>query len=143
LDTYQTCIRYLYIPIYSLPFLKCMVSKRCRQPCLKFAGPTPNVDIVLSICLQSDLPTGQSGKTGIPSQLPVGPAPATSELSGSSKSHPVQSGLSHKQPGRKQYGKRKQLDSMCIIPFDYTSCLHFPLPFLFDFGPVWIALHLT
>lgn len=74
-------------------------------------GPTPNVDIVLSICLQSDLPTGQSGKVGIPSQLPAGPAPATSELSGSSKSHPVQSGLSHMQPGRKQYGKRKQLDS--------------------------------
>ncbi|MCH97838.1 cleavage stimulation factor subunit 3-like, partial [Trifolium medium] len=53
-------------------------------------GPTPNVDIVLSICLQSDFPTGQSGKAGIPSQLPGGPAPATSELSGSSKSHPVQ-----------------------------------------------------
>ncbi|KAL2335157.1 hypothetical protein Fmac_016370 [Flemingia macrophylla] len=70
-------------------------------------GPTPNVDIVLSICLQSDLPTGQSGKTGIPTQvqsgkagipaqLPTGPAPATSELSGSSKSHPVQSGVSMK-----------------------------------------------
>ncbi|CAK8538091.1 unnamed protein product [Lathyrus sativus] len=34
-------------------------------------GPTPNVDIVLSICLQNDLPMGQSAKTG------------TSELSGS------------------------------------------------------------
>lgn len=55
----------------------------------------PNVDIVLSICLQSDLPTGQSVKTGIPTQvqsgkagiqaqLPAGSAPATSELSGSS-----------------------------------------------------------
>ncbi|CAI8584417.1 unnamed protein product [Vicia faba] len=69
-------------------------------------GPTPNVDIVLSICLQSDLPIGQSGKTG----MPGGPAPATSELSGSSKSHPVQSGLSHKSIGRKHYGKRKDLD---------------------------------
>ncbi|KAG5040053.1 hypothetical protein JHK85_012529 [Glycine max] len=58
-------------------------------------GPTPNVDIMLSICLQSDLPTGQSVKTGIPTQvqsgkagiqaqLPAGSAPATSELSGSS-----------------------------------------------------------
>jgi len=100
------------------------------------------VDIVLSICLQSDLPTGQSGKIGMPSQLPAGPAPATSELSGSSKSHPVQSGLSHKQPGRNQYGKRKQLDSMCIIHFHYNLRLHFLSPFLFDFGPVWIALHL-
>ncbi|KAG5028580.1 hypothetical protein glysoja_046723 [Glycine soja] len=50
---------------------------------------------MLSICLQSDLPTGQSVKTGIPTQvqsgkagiqaqLPAGSAPATSELSGSS-----------------------------------------------------------
>ncbi|GAU38061.1 hypothetical protein TSUD_146200 [Trifolium subterraneum] len=53
---------------------------------------------------------GQSGKTGIPSQLPGGPAPATSELSGSNKSHPVQNGLSNKPTGRKQYGKRKELD---------------------------------
>ncbi|CAK8533072.1 unnamed protein product [Lathyrus sativus] len=73
-------------------------------------GPTPNVDIVLSICLQNDLPIGQSGKTGIPSQLPGGSAPATSELSGSSKSHPVQSGLSHKPTGRKHYGKRKEFN---------------------------------
>jgi hypothetical protein len=87
---------------------------------LIFLGPTPNVDIVLSICLQSDFPTSQSGKAGIPSQLTGGPAPATSELSGSSKSHPVQSGLSHKQTGRKQYGKRKELDSMLILHFDYT-----------------------
>ncbi|CAI8586099.1 unnamed protein product [Vicia faba] len=56
-------------------------------------GPTPNVDIVLSICLQNDLPMGQSGKIGIQSQLPGGPAPATSELSGSN-----------------HYGKRKELD---------------------------------
>ena len=130
------------IPIYSLLFLKCMVSKRCRQPCLKFAGPTPNVDIVLSICLQSDLPTGQGGKTGIPSQLAVGPAPTTSELSGSSKSHPVQSGLSHKQTGRKPYGKRKQLDSMCIILFVYIlyANIFFCLSFLILglFGLVYI-----
>ncbi|XP_061357898.1 cleavage stimulation factor subunit 77 [Gastrolobium bilobum] len=70
-------------------------------------GPTPNVDIVLSICLQSDLLTGQSGKTGIPTQLPAGPA--TSELSGSSKSHPVPSGLSMKPTSKRQYGKRKEL----------------------------------
>ncbi|KAI5434600.1 Cleavage stimulation factor subunit 77, variant 3 [Lathyrus oleraceus] len=57
-------------------------------------GPTPNVDIVLSICLQNDLPIGQSGKTVIQSQLPGGPAPATSELSDS-----------------KHCGKRKELDT--------------------------------
>jgi hypothetical protein len=87
---------------------------------LIFLGPTPNVDIVLSICLQSDFPTSQSGKAGIPSQLTGGPAPATSELSGSSKSHPVQSGLSHKQTGRKQYGKRKELDSTLMLTFSFA-----------------------
>ncbi|KAI4300979.1 hypothetical protein L6164_034302 [Bauhinia variegata] len=71
-------------------------------------GPTPNVDVVLSICLQSDLPTGKSGKT--PTQLPAGPTPATSELSGSSKTHPISSGSSLKPTGKRQYGKRKELD---------------------------------
>lgn len=85
---------------------------------MKIIGPTPNVDIVLSICLQSDLPTGQSGKIGAPPQLPTGPAPSTSELSGSSKSHPMPSGSSLKPTSKRQYGKRKELDSMCIIYFD-------------------------
>ncbi|CAJ2637247.1 unnamed protein product [Trifolium pratense] len=89
-------------------------------------GPTPNVDIVLSICLQSDFPTGQSGKAGIPSQLPGGPAPATSDLSGSSKSHPVQSGLANKPTGRKQYGKRKELDRQ--EDDDTTTVQSQPLP---------------
>jgi len=89
----------------------------------------PNVDIVLSICLQSDLPTGQSVKTGIPTQvqsgkagipalLPAGSAPAAaaSELSGSSKSHPAPSGGVSLKPGsNRQYGKRKEPDSMCMI----------------------------
>ncbi|KAK8629727.1 hypothetical protein V6N13_078556 [Hibiscus sabdariffa] len=65
-------------------------------------GPTPNVDIVLSICLQNDLPTGQAKKsTNLPSQRTTGPAPSTSDLSGSSKSHPIP---------RRQLGKRKDLD---------------------------------
>ena len=106
---------------------------------LNFPGPTPNVDIVLSICLQSDLPTGQSakigistqvqtGKGGIPSQLPAGSAPATSELSGSSKSHPVPSGVSLKPGSNRQYGKRKESESMCIIDLGshaYTYILVF------------------
>ncbi|XP_057445696.1 cleavage stimulation factor subunit 77 isoform X2 [Lotus japonicus] len=90
-------------------------------------GPTPNVDIVLSICLQSDLPTGQSGKkTGAPTQSPAGPAPATSELSGSNKSHPVQSGLSLKRTGNRQHGKRKELDRQ--EDDDTTTVQSQPLP---------------
>ncbi|KAF1879509.1 hypothetical protein Lal_00005976 [Lupinus albus] len=86
-------------------------------------GPTPNVDIVLSICLQSDLLTSQSGKTGIPTQLQSAktvvstPLPATSELSGSNKSHPVASGLSFKPTNNRQYGKRKDSE---IMSYDYV-----------------------
>ncbi|XP_039016553.1 LOW QUALITY PROTEIN: cleavage stimulation factor subunit 77-like [Hibiscus syriacus] len=65
-------------------------------------GPSPNVDIVLSICLQNDFPTCQTKKsTNLPSQRTTGPAPSTSDLSGSSKSHPIP---------RRQLGKRKDLD---------------------------------
>ncbi|KAJ1393235.1 Tetratricopeptide-like helical domain superfamily [Sesbania bispinosa] len=89
-------------------------------------GPTPNVDIVLSICLQSDLSAGQGGKTGIPKQLPAGPAPATSELSGSSKSHPVASGLSLKPTSNRHYGKRKESDRQ--EDDDTTTVQSQPLP---------------
>ncbi|KAK7386654.1 hypothetical protein VNO78_26988 [Psophocarpus tetragonolobus] len=100
-------------------------------------GPTPNVDIVLSICLHSDLPIGQSGKAGIPtqvqsgkagnqSQLPAGPAPATSELSGSSKSHPVPSSVSLKPTSNRQYGKRKEPDRQ--EEDDTTTVQSQPLP---------------
>ncbi|CAK7355911.1 unnamed protein product [Dovyalis caffra] len=71
-------------------------------------GPTPNVDIVLSICLQSDVPIGQTGKSRTAlSPMPSGAAPATSDLSGSSKSRPVPSGSSFKTRDR-QSGKRKE-----------------------------------
>ncbi|KAL9141530.1 hypothetical protein ABFS82_14G110600 [Erythranthe guttata] len=47
-------------------------------------GPSPDVDVVISICLQSNLmPAG--GKIGTPQQLQTGPAPSTSDVSGSSK----------------------------------------------------------
>ncbi|KAF9685648.1 hypothetical protein SADUNF_Sadunf03G0076300 [Salix dunnii] len=73
-------------------------------------GPTPNVDIVLSICLQSDLPVGKTGKSGTAqTPMPSGPVPATSDLSGSSRSRPVPSGSSFKTRDR-QYGKRKDRD---------------------------------
>ncbi|KAK5826585.1 cleavage stimulation factor subunit 77 [Gossypium arboreum] len=70
-------------------------------------GPAPNVDIVLSICLQNDYPTVQTKKaTSLPSQRTAGPAPSTSDLSGSSKSHPIPSNSSFR-PRDRQLGKRK------------------------------------
>ncbi|MBA0577612.1 hypothetical protein Golob_027685 [Gossypium lobatum] len=73
-------------------------------------GPAPNVDIVLSICLQNDYPTVQTKKaTSLPSQRTAGPAPSTSDLSGSSKSHPIPSNSSFR-PRDRQLGKRKDQD---------------------------------
>lgn len=84
--------------------------------CLKFSGPTPDVDIVLSICLQSDIPAPQPVKSGTAHvQFPSVPAPSTSDLSVSSKSHPIPSGSSFK-PTR---GKRKNIDSMCFLFFGF------------------------
>lgn len=74
-----------------------------------FLGPAPNVDIVLSICLQSDVPVGKTGKSGT-TQTPMLSGPATSDLSGSSRSRPVPSGSSFKTRDR-QSGKRKDRDS--------------------------------
>ncbi|XP_050228321.1 cleavage stimulation factor subunit 77 isoform X2 [Mercurialis annua] len=61
-------------------------------------GPTPNVDIVLSICLQSEIPSGQMGKLG----MSAASVPATSDFSGSSKSRPII------KPSRA--GKRKEIE---------------------------------
>ncbi|XWS08190.1 hypothetical protein CRYUN_Cryun41cG0058400 [Craigia yunnanensis] len=73
-------------------------------------GPIPNVDIVLSICLQSDLQTGQTKKpTTLPSQRTTGSARSTSDISGSSKSHPIPSNASFR-PRDRQLGKRKDID---------------------------------
>lgn len=72
-------------------------------------GPSPDVDFVISICLQSNIPSA-SAKPGTPQQLPAGPAPSTSDLSGSSKLK--------QQTRDRQTGKRKQRESMC-----YYSCL--------------------
>ncbi|GFY89686.1 tetratricopeptide repeat (TPR)-like superfamily protein [Actinidia rufa] len=74
-------------------------------------GPAPDVDFVLSVCLQSNIPTGQTGKSATPSiQLQTGPAPSTSDLSGSSKPHPVQSGSSFKTTRDRQPGKKRDRD---------------------------------
>ncbi|KAM7479219.1 hypothetical protein LguiA_027432 [Lonicera macranthoides] len=69
-------------------------------------GPSPDVDLVLSICLQSNIPTSQTGKQGTASkQLQNGPAPSTSDLSGSR----MPSGSSFK-PRDRHPGKRKDFD---------------------------------
>lgn len=74
-------------------------------------GPAPDVDIVLSICLQGDIPAGYTGKLGTsPAQLSGGPAPSLSDVSGSSKAHPILSGSSFKPTRDRQSGKRKDLD---------------------------------
>lgn len=71
------------------------------------------MDVVLSICLQSDIPAGQTGKLGTSAvQLSGGPVPTTSVLSGSSKSHPMPGGAPFKTTRDRQAGKRKDLDSM-------------------------------
>ncbi|ONK55468.1 uncharacterized protein A4U43_UnF2920 [Asparagus officinalis] len=69
-------------------------------------GPTPDVDLVLSILLQSNIPTGQVGKPGSTQQAAAGTAPSTSDLSGSSRSRLNPNGSLH----RPQSGKRKDLN---------------------------------
>ncbi|XP_042479399.1 cleavage stimulation factor subunit 77 isoform X2 [Macadamia integrifolia] len=70
-------------------------------------GPFPDVDIVLSILLQSNLPTGQTGKSATSAQMPAASVPSTSDLSGSNKSRPNPSGSSFKPTRDVQSGKRK------------------------------------
>ncbi|XP_024020703.1 cleavage stimulation factor subunit 77 [Morus notabilis] len=90
-------------------------------------GPTPNVDVVLSICLQSDLPAAPAGnvKSGTATmQLRSGAAPTTSDLSGSTKPHPVPSASSFK-PNR---GKRKDVDRQDDYDDDTRTVQSQPLP---------------
>ncbi|CAN1266645.1 Cleavage stimulation factor subunit 77 [Linum perenne] len=72
-------------------------------------GPSPNVDIVLSICLQSEAPATAppTGGVGKGRKGGGGSHQATSDLSGSTKSHPVPSGSSFKHQNNRQSGKRK------------------------------------
>ncbi|KAK4377260.1 hypothetical protein RND71_003556 [Anisodus tanguticus] len=63
-------------------------------------GPSPDADFVISVCLQSNIPSaaGKSGTATLPSQS--GPAPSTSDLSDSSKFRSRD----------RQPGKRKDMD---------------------------------
>lgn len=63
-------------------------------------GALPDVDYVLSICLQSTIPIGEPGK--LATQPQAGPS-ASSDVSGSSKSHLFK-------PRDRQHGKRKDAD---------------------------------
>lgn len=78
------------------------------------SGPSPDVDVVLSICLQSNIPTAQADKS---TTLPT---PGTSELSGSSKSHPIPNAKSTRD---RQTGKRKGQEED-----DTTTVQSLPLP---------------
>ncbi|XP_010537545.1 PREDICTED: cleavage stimulation factor subunit 77 [Tarenaya hassleriana] len=71
-------------------------------------GPTPNVDIVLSICLQSDIPTYQTGRPGFSAKTPSNTSPNPSETSGSTRSHP--GGPSQRLSRDRRSAKRKDLD---------------------------------
>ncbi|CAN8292789.1 unnamed protein product [Cochlearia groenlandica] len=64
-------------------------------------GPTPNVDVVLSICLQSDLPTGQTVKQSFAAK-----GNATSQNDPSSSTR----GGSQRLPRDRRATKRKDLD---------------------------------
>ncbi|MCD7448035.1 hypothetical protein HAX54_037349 [Datura stramonium] len=79
-------------------------------------GPSPDADFVISVCLQSNIPsaTGKSGTTSLP--LQSGPAPSTSDLSDSSKFR-----SRDRQPGKRK-GMDKQEDD------ESTTVQSQPLP---------------
>lgn len=72
------------------------------------SGPSPDADFVISVCLQSNIPsaTGKSGTASLP--LQSGPAPSTSDLSDSSKFRPRD----------RQPGKRKDMDSTWTFTYE-------------------------
>jgi cleavage stimulation factor subunit 3 len=64
-------------------------------------GPTPNVDVVLSICLQSDFPTGQTVKQSFAAK---GNPPSQNDPSGPTR------GVSQRLPRDRRATKRKDSD---------------------------------
>eukprot|EP00268_Persea_americana_P031085 TRINITY_DN3019_c0_g2_i4.p1 TRINITY_DN3019_c0_g2~~TRINITY_DN3019_c0_g2_i4.p1 ORF type:complete len:776 (+),score=159.79 TRINITY_DN3019_c0_g2_i4:570-2897(+) len=73
-------------------------------------GPSPDVDVVLSVLLQSNIPTGHTGKMVPTPQQSAGLGPSTSDLSGSSKARSNQNGPSFRQARETHSGKRKDLE---------------------------------
>ncbi|XP_047321570.1 cleavage stimulation factor subunit 77 isoform X2 [Impatiens glandulifera] len=93
-------------------------------------GPSPEIDFVLSICLQSNMQQVQVGKPGgsaaavLPQQ--TGPAPSTSDLSGSSRpQQPAPSGSSFRSSRDRQPSKRKDFNRQ---DDDETTVQSQPLP---------------
>ncbi|XP_068658399.1 cleavage stimulation factor subunit 77 [Aristolochia californica] len=89
-------------------------------------GPSPDVDIVLSILLQSNIPTvqAQSGKTGLPQQpqqLSAGPGPTTSDLSASGRARSNQNNSTYRQSSKRKDLERQEDD-------DTTTVQSRPLP---------------
>ncbi|XP_027112409.1 cleavage stimulation factor subunit 77-like [Coffea arabica] len=79
-------------------------------------GPSPDVDFVLAICLQSNIPL-MPVRAANSTQLQTGPAPSTSDLSGSSKFKPTRD---------RHAGKRKDVDKQ--DDEDSTTVQSQPLP---------------
>ncbi|KAK4405231.1 Cleavage stimulation factor subunit [Sesamum angolense] len=75
--------------------------------CLKVHLP---MLILLSICLQSNITTA-SRKSGTPQQLSAGPAPSTSDLSGSSKFKQTRD----RQPGKRKDSERQDDDDTSTV----------------------------
>lgn len=73
-------------------------------------GPSPDVDIVLSVLLQSNIPSAHTVKTFPTPKQPAAPVPSTSDLSGSSKVRSNQNGPSFRQARETHSGKRKDLE---------------------------------
>ncbi|KAF3648763.1 Cleavage stimulation factor subunit 77 [Capsicum annuum] len=86
--------------IANLPAVEGLCDPYNRLSIESAAGPSPDADLVISVCLQSNIPlaTGKSGTASLP--LQSGPAPSTSDVSDSSKFRPRD----------RQLGKRKDMD---------------------------------
>ncbi|KAK9122524.1 hypothetical protein Sjap_012126 [Stephania japonica] len=74
-------------------------------------GPSPDVDVLLSILFQSNIPSGPSSKlANSAQQSPAGPAPSTSDLSGSNRSWQNLGSSTIKPTKEGRSGKRKDKD---------------------------------
>lgn len=81
-------------------------------PINSLSGPTPNVDVVLSICLQSDLPTGQTANKQ--SFTAKGNVPSQNDHSGPNR------GGAQRLPRDRRATKRKGSDSkFSFAPFKH------------------------
>ncbi|KAG9454983.1 hypothetical protein H6P81_007887 [Aristolochia fimbriata] len=81
-------------------------------------GPSPDVDIVLSILLQSNIPNVQNAKTGLPPQqqpLAAGPGPTTSDLSASGRARSNQNSSTFRQSSKRKELERQEDDDTATV----------------------------